>query len=83
MPILPGVTPENPYYKNQVGTVIYEFVQQLKADKAPKITGMLIDLQISEIQMILQNYDLLVQRVNQADALLSQNTQAQQPAASQ
>ena len=73
LPILPGITTENPYYRNQVGTVIYEFVVALKGDKAPKITGMLIDLQINEIQMILKNYDLLVQRVNQADALLGQN----------
>jgi len=46
---------------------------------------MLIDLQINEIQMILKNYDLLVQRVNQADALLSTNggNPAQQTAAGQ
>jgi len=44
LPILPGITNENPYYRNQVGTVIYEFVVALKGDKAPKITGMLIDL---------------------------------------
>ena len=63
MPILPGVTPENPYYKNQVGTVIYEFVQQLKADKAPKITGMLIDLPIEDIKYIMQDWSLLQTRV--------------------
>ena len=51
--LIKAVVPENPYYKNQVGTVIYEFVAQLKGDKAPKITGMLIDLACPEIQQIL------------------------------
>ena len=83
LPILPGITAENPYYRNQVGTAIYEFVVALKGDKAPKITGMLIDLQLNEIQMILKNYELLVQRVNQADALLSQNSQPAQQTAGQ
>jgi hypothetical protein len=70
--IIKGVTNENPYYKQQVGTAIYDFVQHLKGDKAPKITGMLIDLSINEIQSILKSYDLLCMRVNQADALLAQ-----------
>lgn len=49
MPIIEGVTKENPYYKQQVGTAIYDFVLALKGEKAPKITGMLIDLSLNEI----------------------------------
>jgi len=53
--ILPAVHPNNPNYKAQVGEVIYEFVEKIAGDeKAPKITGMLIDLPIEEIQQYLQ-----------------------------
>ena len=46
----------NPNYKHQVGEVIFEFVEKVLEDKgvqedrAPKITGMLIDLPIEEIK---------------------------------
>ena len=70
--ILPAIVAENPNYKQQVGTVIYEFVNKLVGEKAPKITGMLIDLPISDIQLIMQNYDLFKTRVAQASELLAQ-----------
>ena len=70
--ILPAIVSENPNYKDQVGTVLYEFVNQLVGPKAPKITGMLIDLPIADIQLIMQNYDLFKTRVNQASELLAQ-----------
>jgi hypothetical protein len=63
-----GVIPGNPYYKQQVGTAIYGFVEQLKGPaKAPKITGMLIDLAIPEIHNILTNYEHFLIRIDQAD----------------
>ena len=34
--------------------------------KAPKVTGILIDLPVSEIQKYLVNFDLFLQRVSQA-----------------
>lgn len=52
-PLVKAVVAENPYYKNTVGTAIFDFVSQLKGEKAPKITGMLIDLNIPEIHTIL------------------------------
>ena len=73
--ILPAIIPDNPNYKDQVGTVLYEFVAQLVGSQAPKITGMLIDLPINDIQLILQNYDLFKTRVGQASDLLSQQQQ--------
>jgi len=49
--ILPGVDAANANYKNQVGEAIYESVEKISGeDKAPKITGMLIDLPIEEIR---------------------------------
>ena len=75
--IQPAIIPENPNYKEQVGTVLYEFVAQLVGPRAPKITGMLIDLPINDIQLILQNYDLFKTRVGQASDLLAQQTGGQ------
>ena len=69
--ILPAIVPENPNYKDQVGTIIYEFVTQLVGTKAPKVTGMLIDLPISDIQLVLQDYSLFKLRVDQANTLLA------------
>jgi hypothetical protein len=65
------VTNENPYYKQQVATAIYGFVHRLKGEKALKITGILIDVSIHEIQSFLKSYDLYCMKVTQADALLA------------
>lgn len=62
----------NPQYKQTVGSVIFEFVQILVANYAPKVTGMLIDLPVVEIQKYMVNFDLFLQRVSQATTLLEQ-----------
>jgi len=46
--ILPSVSERNPYLKEQVGHLIYDFVQGIiGVEKAPKITGMLIELPVA------------------------------------
>jgi hypothetical protein len=70
VPILGGVNEMNPDYKNLVGNAIFEFVQSLVADCAPKVTGPLIDLPVAEIQKYLVNFDLFLQCVSQATTLL-------------
>lgn len=68
MPIYAAITEINPSYKQTVGSTIFEFVTKMVGNtNAPKITGMLIDLPIIEIQRFVTNFDLLAQRVNQAD----------------
>jgi hypothetical protein len=62
----------NPNYKNLVGGAIFEFVQSLVEGFAPKVTGMLIDLPLAEIQKYLVNFDLFLQRVSQATQLVQQ-----------
>lgn len=65
------VNPANPNYKTQVGEFIYEHVEQLAGeDFAPKITGMLIDLPIPEIQGYVTDYFKLQNKVNEASSLL-------------
>lgn len=69
--VLPAVSLSNPQYKNQVGEVIYEYVEQIGGeDNAPKITGMLIDLPIEDIKGYLQDFNKLTQKVNEAKMLL-------------
>ena len=49
--VIQDIVPEDADYKLKSGTVLYDFVQKLVGDvKAPKITGMLIDLPVTEIQ---------------------------------
>jgi len=58
--LIPAVNPANPHYKGQVGEFIYEFVEKIAGEeKAPKITGMLIDLPIGEIQAYLVDFGKL------------------------
>ena len=71
MPIYNAITEINPSYKQTVGSTIFEFVTKLVGNQfAPKITGMLIDLPIVEVQRYVTNYDLMFQRVRQAQDLL-------------
>ena len=76
--IINAVVPENPNYKNQVGTILYEYIQQIVGHKAPKVTGMLIDLPIEDIKLIMQDWSLLNTRVQQASELLDQQQMPQQ-----
>ena len=51
--------------------MIYEFVEKIAGeDKAPKITGMLIDLSIEEIRGYLGDYGKLEEKVREAKSLL-------------
>lgn len=70
--IIPAVVPQNPNYKAQVGEFIYEYVEQIAGDeKAPKITGMLIDLPIGDIQQYLADFGRLQFKIQEANQLLS------------
>jgi len=82
MPIYAAISEINPTYKQLVGQHIFEFVTKLVgAQMAPKITGMLIDLPIPEIQRYVTDWGLFGQRVTQAQELL--NRQQAQPAPAQ
>ena len=79
MPIYNAINEINPNYKNQVGTTIFDFaLRQVGQETAPKITGMLIDLPIHEIQRYLTNFEHFVNRVQQAHTMLMQQTAAAQ-----
>ena len=69
---LPVVVPENPNLKQFVGEFIYEFVEQIIGEeRAPKVTGMLIDLPIEEIKGYLYDFFKLQQKIAEALQILS------------
>lgn len=58
--ILPSVNEKNPYLKEQVGQTIFEFVGlMVPAERAPKITGMLIELPVDQIKGYLTSFAAL------------------------
>ena len=71
LPIYNAINEINPNYKNIVGTHIFQFVSEIGGPAlAPKVTGMLIDLPVHEIQRYCTNYDQFVQRITQAKQML-------------
>jgi hypothetical protein len=75
MPILPAILSENPNYQQHVGSCIFPYVQSVCGpDLAPKITGMLIDLPITEIHAFMKDYYVMVERIRQAKDLLEQQS---------
>ena len=56
-----AIQEKNPHYKDQVGEIIYDYIEKMVGtEKAPKITGMLIDLPIPQIKIYMQSYQNLV-----------------------
>jgi hypothetical protein len=79
--IIGAVNERNPYVKEQVGHVIYDFVQMICGSlKAPKVTGMLISLPIEQIKEYLQSFDNLTIRVNEALQMINQQEGGEAPA---
>jgi hypothetical protein len=69
--VLPSVKENNPYLKESVGHLIYDYVQLLSGpDKAPKITGMLIELPVVQIKQYLTSFEALQMRVDEANGML-------------
>ena len=74
MAILPAIVQENIFYKQHVGTCIFPFVESilgLEAQKAPKVTGMLLELQIEEVRKFMQDYACLQSYVQTASSLIA------------
>merc|ERR1712227_918977 len=64
---VPALNPNNPHLKTQVGGCIYEYVQMIVGDdKAPKITGMLIELPVNQIREYMMDWNNLNMKVKEA-----------------
>jgi hypothetical protein len=73
VPIYAAIQEINPTYKQTFGSAVYEFVvRAIGQELAPKITGMLMDLPIGELRIFCVNFDLFLQRIQEAHALLTQ-----------
>jgi len=62
---IPALHPNNPHLKQQVGGCIYEFVKSLVSDddKAPKITGKLIELPLDQIKEFMIDWNVFEKKV--------------------
>ena len=71
--LLPSVTEKNPYLREQTGQAIFEFVTMFVGkERAPKITGMLIELPVDQIKSYMSSLDALQSKVNEATELIDQ-----------
>ena len=78
--ILPSCTDRNPYMKEQVGSAIFEFVNLIVApEKAPKITGMLIELPVEQIKSYLSSFEAFQAKVKEAVDLIDQAEKSGMP----
>jgi len=76
--LIPSVQERNPYVKEQVGQTIYDYVQMICGpEKAPKVTGMLIQLPLDQIKQYLGSFDFLQMRVFEAVKLIDEATEGQ------
>ena len=65
--------------KEAVGEAIYQFVEQITGEEdAPKVTGMLIDLPIQDLESLISNYANFSIKVNEGLHLLKQQEAAAQ-----
>ena len=72
--LLPALVAANPNYKTQIGEFIYEYVEQIIGEgRAPKITGMLIDLPFFDIGAYLVDYNRLQFMVMLSNDLLDRH----------
>jgi hypothetical protein len=63
--------------KEQVGQAIYEFVSMLVPhERAPKVTGMLIEIPVDQIRSYMQDFNVFQGRVKEANALIDNSEKA-------
>lgn len=72
--LLPAVTEKNPYLKEKVGETIFPFIRTMIGnERAPKITGMLIELPVEQIKAYMSNFDNFHCKVKEASDLIDQS----------
>jgi polyadenylate-binding protein len=65
---LSSMSPED--QKNFLGEKLYTRINQIRPQQAAKITGMLLEMEISEILNILEDNNMLNSKINEAVAVL-------------
>lgn len=59
--------------KNMIGERLYPLIHNLRAELAPKITGMLLEMDNAELLGLLEDHDALKSKVDEALAVLQQH----------
>ena len=62
------------HYRQTVGGAIFRFVQLLVVVSAPRVTGYMIDMPVPDIRQYMQDYDVFVQHVSEANNIIEQTT---------
>jgi polyadenylate-binding protein len=71
--LLPSVTERNPYLREKVGEAIFPFIRSMVGnERAPKITGMLIELPVEQIKAYMSNFDNFHCKVKEASDVIDQ-----------
>lgn len=77
--ILPSCSERNTHLKEQVGQAIFEFVGMLVPhERAPKVTGMLIEIPVDQIRQYMQDFNVFKARVQEANNLIDNSEKAMQ-----
>lgn len=72
--LVPSITEKNPYLKEKVGEAIFPIIRSMVGtERAPKITGMLIELPVDQIKAYMSNFDNLHCKVKEASDLIDQS----------
>jgi hypothetical protein len=69
--LLPSIQPNNRVYKQKVGEFIFPYIAKMTSqEKAPRLTGMLIELPLEQVKEFLGNYQVLSEMVQEGNSLL-------------
>jgi polyadenylate-binding protein len=64
--------------KNILGERLYPLVERVQPDLAPKITGMLLDMEVSDIIHLIEAPDALSNKINEAVEVLEKHARTEQ-----
>jgi polyadenylate-binding protein len=64
--------------KNILGERLYPLVERVQPDLAPKITGMLLDMEVSDIIHLIESPDALSNKITEAVDVLAKHSQTEQ-----
>lgn len=59
--------------KNALGEKLYVKIQEVNSQQAPKITGMLLEMDIPEILNVLEDKQMLIVKVREAETVLTRH----------
>lgn len=69
--LLPSIQPNNRVYKQKVGELVFPYIAKMAShEKAPRLTGMLIELPLEQVKEYLGSYQVLSEMVQEGIQLI-------------